>query len=362
MTNILFSILQHLLEDSVQLKFSMENTLKLCLTRLSRLKSVKVTLKSLIEIISPLVYRNQKIFLQVVRAHVRLYKVDNVLYVDLLEVPIVKITTPLVPTGSSSSSGGIGISSGKISTPISSTDLPITNTSTSSSSKRQKTNAGYNTNNNTATPIPTAAPTTTTTTGSTRSTRSSSSSSTSSNSLPTTTIPTTTINNSTNNNTNSTNNNNNTKTPVRSNAKDKKRKSVDPSTSSQTSSTNIENVLTSHASKHASHNTHNAHTPHTNSHSSSSGSSNSSGSSHVSPPISLSQTIIDELLNIIIAQYNKVQNFIDNKEGENEHRKCNSCDSKDYGVSYGHLSIGEILLVLGDLISTIPGLATCLHR
>jgi hypothetical protein len=85
MSNMLFSILQQLLEDPAQLKQSMETTVKLCWLRLSKQKSQKVTFKQLIEILAPLIHRNQEIFVQVMKSNIKLFRSEGHLTVALKE-------------------------------------------------------------------------------------------------------------------------------------------------------------------------------------------------------------------------------------------------------------------------------------
>jgi hypothetical protein len=83
MPNLLFTVLQHIIEDPAQLTQSMESTVKVCWLRLSKQKTSKVTFKSLIEILAPLIHRDQHTFVQVIRTNVRLYRSDGLLYTAL---------------------------------------------------------------------------------------------------------------------------------------------------------------------------------------------------------------------------------------------------------------------------------------
>ena len=79
MPNLLFTVLQHVLEDSTLLAASMESTVKMCWLRLSKLKTNKVAFKHLIEILAPLIHRDQQIFVQVMRANIRLFRSEGLL-------------------------------------------------------------------------------------------------------------------------------------------------------------------------------------------------------------------------------------------------------------------------------------------
>lgn len=83
MPNLLCTILQHVLEDPAHLTQSMESAVKMCWLRLSKGKTSKVSFKQLIEILAPLVHRDQQTFVQVMRTNVRLFRSDGQLLTAL---------------------------------------------------------------------------------------------------------------------------------------------------------------------------------------------------------------------------------------------------------------------------------------
>lgn len=120
----LFTLLQHLIEDDSYLRKSMETAMKLCVQRVYRsssgafeqdkrsvtrgMKSTskssnlvpRVTVKLFLEILAPLIYRNQRLFLDILKEEFRLFKDPrqaDILCVGLLRgglsVPIAELMT-----------------------------------------------------------------------------------------------------------------------------------------------------------------------------------------------------------------------------------------------------------------------------
>ena len=293
--------------------------MKLCWVRLSRLKSSKVTFKQLIEILAPLIHRDQDTFLQVMRTNVRLFRSDGQLFTalkdstqkapttapDITDVPVVEKKSSV-----SSPSGDAEKAKGErhqpVSTPLA--YLPVHTPGSATSGKRQKTVQSYN-----------AITTNTLTASNPVVNLSSSSSSSSSMSVA--------------------------KTPLRSSIKDRRRKSMEVNTPSQ----------------------------------------------HVTPPVSMAQAIIEELLSLAANQWARLQAttnyYSDNYGGDDNNNSSNSHPTIDGDANCGlqvthltetvmkkspppfflpsapcHLTIAEIMLVVADLVAAVPGLATCVHR
>ena len=342
MPTLLVSLLQHVLEDPVHLLQSMESTVKMCWVRLSRLKASKVTFKQLIEILAPLIHRDQVTFLQVIHANIRLFRSEGQLYTALKEssqknLPVGVDVNPIPSTDRKPSNlNTVGaleksekVKSEKlhtVSTPQPS--LPVHTTSGASSVKRQKTAQSYNsinTNNAVSVAAANCSNTSSSSTGSNSNTSSSSNSSSSSSSSSSNVLTA-------------------AKTPSRSAMKDRRRKSTDVGTPCV----------------------------------------------HVNPPVSTAQAIIEELLGLAVSQWTRVQavtnHFNDNYcETSTSANKNTSTSSSIHGSSSinihptidgikkaitplylpsapCHLSIAEIVLVVADLVAAVPGLATCVHR
>lgn len=330
MPNLLFTVLQHIIEDPAQLTQSMESTVKVCWLRLSKQKTSKVTFKSLIEILAPLIHRDQHTFVQVIRKNVRLYRSDGLLYTALKDSAqrseeAAKSATVDAVKGSGSQdeqrseepnveektkdnenkdvdkeekekvkekekdieteqeiardekNKGVTVSTPK----------PAASSSSASSAKRQKTPQGYNS-------IPASTHTSVT--------LSSSSASASSAAVG-------------------------MKTPSRSAVKDKKKKTLDV------------------------------------------------GTPHPSPaPATTAQAVIEELLGLAVSQWSRQQAIANHyvgtygslskgEDGKPVKTDPSSSSSRlSLPLAPCHLTIAEIMLVVGDLVSIVPGLATCVHR
>ena len=332
MPTLLVTLLQHVLEDPLHLLQSMESTVKMCWVRLSRLKASKVTFKQLIEILAPLIHRDQGTFLQVIHANIRLFRSEGQLYTALKEssqkVPSVGAEITSNPSTDKKSSNSSTLwtleKSDKVklekqhtvSTPQPS--LPVHTSSGASSVKRQKTAQSYNSDNTNNAVI--VAPITT------------------SNSSCSNTVLTA------------------GKTPLRSSMKDKRRKSTDISTPCvhvnppvSTAQAIIEELLGLAVSQWSRLQAATNHFNDNYGETSASGSKNTSisNSSHSS---------------------NSINNHLkfDGTDG------CSQADvEKIIQKSMSplclpsapcHLTIAEIVLVVADLVAAVPGLATCVHR
>ena len=333
MPNLLFTVLQHIIEDPVQLTQSMESTVKVCWLRLSKQKTSKVTFKSLIEILAPLVHRDQHTFVQVIRTNVRLYRSDGLLYTALkdsaqrseeaaksisldasknlvsldasnpcFEEPIMdertkdkeekdvdkdkekekeKDITLEQELVKNEKNKGVPVSSPK----------PAASSSSASSAKRQKTPQGYNS-------IPASTHTGVILSSSMGSTVASAGSAAVG-----------------------------MKTPSRSAYKEKRRKTMEV------------------------------------------------GTPHTTPaPATTAQAVIEELLGLAVSQWARQQAIANHyiaiygNGSKGEDRKPVKVDPSSSSSRFAlplapcHLTIAEILLVVGDLVSIVPGLATCVHR
>ena len=333
MPNLLFTVLQHIIEDPVQLTQSMESTVKVCWLRLSKQKTSKVTFKSLIEILAPLVHRDQQTFVNVIRTNVRLYRSDGLLYTALKDsaqrseeaaksVTLDAAKGPVTLDAASlpcseeavieekTKDGDKDIDKEKdkekekdeeveqelvkdekSKTATVSTPKPATSSSSASSAKRQKTPQGYNS-------IPAS-----THTGVTLNSSTASSAVSSSNAAA------------------------GIKTPSRSAYKEKRRKTIDVGT------------------------------PH-----------------NITAPATTAQAVIEELLGLAVSQWSRqhaianhyIATYGNGSKGEDGKpvKVDPSTSSSRFSLPLApcHLTIAEIMLVVGDLVSIVPGLATCVHR
>ena len=334
MPNLLFTVLQHIIEDPAQLTQSMESTVKVCWLRLSKQKTSKVTFKSLIEILAPLIHRDQHTFVQVIRTNVRLYRSDGLLYTALKDSAQRSEEAAKSATVDASKTTGSQdaqcseepiveektkdnekkdvdkekkdvdkekdkekekdveteqeiVKDEKNKCVTVSTPKPAASSSSASSAKRQKTPQGYNS-------IPAS-----TYTGVTLGSSSASASSAAVG----------------------------MKTPSRSAVKDKKKKTIDV------------------------------------------------GTPHPSPaPATTAQAVIEELLGLAVSQWSRQQaianhyvaTYGNGSKGEDgKPVKADPSSSSSclfLPLAPCHLTIAEIMLVVGDLVSIVPGLATCVHR
>jgi hypothetical protein len=64
MTAVVFTLLQHQLEEPQYLQSTMETTIRLCWTRMQSQHTERMKLLLLLEVVAPLLYRNQTIFMQ----------------------------------------------------------------------------------------------------------------------------------------------------------------------------------------------------------------------------------------------------------------------------------------------------------
>lgn len=333
MPNLLFTVLQHIIEDPVQLTQSMESTVKVCWLRLSKQKTSKVTFKSLIEILAPLVHRDQQTFVNVIRTNVRLYRSDGLLYTALKDsaqrseeaaksVTLDAAKGPVTQDAASLLYEAVMeekmkddnkdidkdkdkekekekdeeveqelVKDEKNKTATVSTPKPATSSSSASSAKRQKTPQGYN-------------------------------------SIPASTHTGVTLNSSTASSAVSVGNAAaGIKTPSRSAYKEKRRKTMDVGT------------------------------PH-----------------NITAPATTAQAVIEELLGLAVSQWSRqhaianhyITTYGNGSKGEDgKHVNVDrSTTSSRFSLPLApcHLTIAEIMLVVGDLVSIVPGLATCVHR
>jgi hypothetical protein len=322
MPNLLFTVLQHVLEDPAHLTQSMESAVKMCWLRLSKGKTSRVTFKQLIEILAPLVHRDQQTFVHVMRTNVRLFRSDGQLLTALKDsaqrseeaaktaTEIGK--TPLLVVDPDVDTDGAEERREKdlnekvekdkeekdkthiVLTPrpsncVSASQTPVSATS----SKRQKT-AHSDTPTGSASTNAAAVP----------SSSSNSSSSSSSNSMAV-----------------------GLKTPSKSALKDRRRKPLDVST------------------------------PH-----------------HVPVPVTVAQAVVEELLGLAVSQWARLQSLnayyasvtgdVSALSNGDSVKTLDPESSTPFSLPPApcHLTIAEIMLVVGDLVSVVPGLATCVHR
>lgn len=85
-SSLLFTLLQHQIEEPQYLQNAMEMTIRLCWMRLSAQKSVAVKLKPLLEVLTPLVYRNQYIFMKALNSACEFKNLDGDPEVTLKEL------------------------------------------------------------------------------------------------------------------------------------------------------------------------------------------------------------------------------------------------------------------------------------
>ena len=317
----------------------MESTVKMCWLRLSKLKTNKVAFKHLIEILAPLIHRDQQIFVQVMRTNIRLFRSEGLLCTALKDpvqqtegegekegegVNPKKATSALDAKETAAgvsvdlkedeiageinirkAGEGIVITDSKadenvtvtetegekahVSTPKIAVSTSATPTGNQSSTKRQKT------------------------TGSAFTALSSSSSSGSGSSAISVAASS------------SSNIAAGIRTPVRSSMKERRRKSLEMGT------------------------------PHC-----------------VPVPVTGAQSVIEDLLGFAVSQWARYQSAINycnltyGSADQNDLSTGAHDDSQSHTLSLPpapcHLTIAEIMLVVGDLVSIVPGLATCVHR
>lgn len=114
LSNLVFSIIQRAFEDTKCLTQVMEMAMKLGVARLSKQKTPlsqkdsagpKVQLRLFLEALSPLIVRDQQVFLSVLEANMELVKVDKVVYIGL-KAPAAAATTAEGPTAPKASDAG----------------------------------------------------------------------------------------------------------------------------------------------------------------------------------------------------------------------------------------------------------------
>jgi hypothetical protein len=84
MQTMVFTLLQHQLEDDQYLQTTMETTIRLCLSRLVN-DSNGVPYRVMIEALTPLIYRNQRIFLKALKSMVKIVRCGPHTFVRLKE-------------------------------------------------------------------------------------------------------------------------------------------------------------------------------------------------------------------------------------------------------------------------------------
>lgn len=83
MHSVVFTLLQQVLEDEKFLTQSMITAIRLCLLRLSKQTSQNVLLKSFIEVISPVVFRQQALFMQLLKSHTHIKAIAGQNFISL---------------------------------------------------------------------------------------------------------------------------------------------------------------------------------------------------------------------------------------------------------------------------------------
>ncbi|KAJ1429462.1 hypothetical protein B484DRAFT_396335, partial [Ochromonadaceae sp. CCMP2298] len=85
MSAAVFTLLQQVLEDEKHLQQSVTTAIKLCYLRLSRQRAQNVSLKSFVEVICPVIYRDQAAFMKTMKACLRFKSIAGQTYVTLRE-------------------------------------------------------------------------------------------------------------------------------------------------------------------------------------------------------------------------------------------------------------------------------------
>jgi hypothetical protein len=98
LSNHIFTVAQRVFEDMKCLSQVMETAMKLCIVRLAKSKPPvssrdpplpRVQLRFFLEALSPLIVRNQAVFLQAMRSHVQLTRLDKAVYVSIKPMTMV---------------------------------------------------------------------------------------------------------------------------------------------------------------------------------------------------------------------------------------------------------------------------------
>ena len=96
MNSVVFTLLQQVLEDEKFLTQSMVTAIRLCLLRLSKQSSPHVLFKNFMEVISPVVFREQALFMKVLKSHTHIKCMSGQNFISLRETPLVEDKTPTV--------------------------------------------------------------------------------------------------------------------------------------------------------------------------------------------------------------------------------------------------------------------------
>jgi hypothetical protein len=326
MPNLLFTVLQHVLEDPAHLTQSMESAVKMCWLRLSKGKTSRVTFKQLIEILAPLVHRDQQTFVQVMRTNVRLFRSDGQLLTAL------KDSTQRSEEAAKTATE-IGKTPLLVVDPDVDTDGAEERREREAKEKLEKDKEEKEKANVVLTPRPSisasASQTPVSATSSKRQKTAHSDTATGGASTNSAALPSSSSNSSSSSSSSSSSNSMavGLKTPSKSAFKDRRRKSMDVST------------------------------PH-----------------HVPIPITVAQAVVEELLGLAVSQWARLQSLnayyasvtgdVSALSDGDSAKTLDPESSTPFSLPPApcHLTIAEIMLVVGDLVSVVPGLATCVHR
>ncbi len=96
MNSVVFTLLHQVLEDEKFLTQSMVTAIRLCLLRLSKQSSPQVLFKNFMEVISPVVFREQALFMKVLKSHTHIKCMSGQNFISLRETPLVEDKTATV--------------------------------------------------------------------------------------------------------------------------------------------------------------------------------------------------------------------------------------------------------------------------
>jgi hypothetical protein len=96
---------------------------------------------------------------------------------------------------------------------------------------------------------------------------------------------------------------------------------------------------------------------------------------HVPTPVTVAQAVVEELLGLAVSQWVRLQalnvyyasvtgDVSALSDGDSSAKTLDPESLTQFSLPSApcHLTIAEIMLVVGDLVSVVPGLATCVHR
>lgn len=141
MPSVVFTLLQQVLEDEKFLTQSMVTAIRLCLLRLSKQKSQPVLLKNFIEVICPVVFREQALFMKLLKSHTQIKSVSGEKFISLREgAPVV--SEPKASTGDSSASTALVLAGSSAAPAGVEQDKPDASAAAAPATKRQRLQDG----------------------------------------------------------------------------------------------------------------------------------------------------------------------------------------------------------------------------